>query len=61
MSEPTLLTDEEIFKIADPFIGAVGGHWEYEMTIEEKFIEDFARAIESAVIKANAHLEVSHE
>lgn len=48
-----ILTDEEIEAIAKPFTMLVGDHWCFEQAIliESGDAEDFARAIEAAVIE----------
>lgn len=55
-----MLSDEQIEAIAKPFIRAVGSHWENEDAIPERDIEDFARAIEQAVLKEAAADRKAH-
>ena len=45
-----MLTEKEIAEIAKPFLHACGDHWSYVMAIEENYVEDFALAIEKAVL-----------
>lgn len=45
-----MLTEKEIAEIARPFLRACGDHWSYVVTIEEGYMEDFALAIEKAVL-----------
>ena len=45
-----MLTDKEIQDIAQPFTRLCGDHWAHEEAIPRDDIEDFARAIEKAVL-----------
>lgn len=47
----SILTDEQIEQIAKPFIRACGSHALHEDAIPERDVEDFARAIEAAVLE----------
>lgn len=59
-AKPPMLTDEQIEAIAKPFIQWIGGQWECGEGIAEVDIEDFARAIEQAVLKEAAADRKAH-
>ena len=45
-----MLTDKQIEDIALKYTRMCGGHWPYEEAIPKRYIVDFARAIEKAVL-----------
>ena len=45
-----MLTDKQIEEVAQPFIRECGDYSAYEEAIPYRYIEDFARAIEKAVL-----------
>lgn len=46
-----MLNDKQIEEIARPYIRWIGGYWEHEEGIPERDIEDFARAVEQAILQ----------